>query len=466
MKPANNIDILAKTNVQKAFWALILPTILSQLVAVIYNITDSFWIGQLNDTAQFAAAFLCGPAFLVLVGISNIFGVGGASLIARCLGEKNISKAKSTCAFCIWTALLCSGLYSILFYVFRFPILHAIGATAETYFYTEQYALWTIVLGGIPATFTGLFGHLIRSEGYAKQASFGMIIGLVSNIILDPVFIFTLHFEIAGAAIATVLSMCIGCLYFISFFLKQHHRSALTLNPRHYSARNHIASEVLLVGLPSTLMNFMALFSHVILNVLTASYSTAAITGMGVAKRIDLIVFAVTNGIGQGVLPLIAYNYAARNFQRMTAAIRTTFFYTFSFAIIMTLCLFFGAHKITSLFIQNSDAITYGQQFLQTICLTCPFFSVTLIFLTLFQAIGKKVQPIILSLLRKGGIDIPLMFILNHLIGLTGIAWAFPIEDILSFTLGLILFSKIWTELSFQKKQNLKKRIAIHKNVC
>lgn len=443
MAHAQNIKLLEKTNIQKAFLTLVIPTILSQLIAVIYNMSDSFWIGQLNNPAQFAAAFICVPICLFFVAISNIFGVGGASLIARSLGKKQFTKARSVCAFCLWSTIVISGLIGILFYFFRHPILHFVGASNETYSFSEQYAFWTIVFGAIPAALTGLFSHLIRSEGYAKQASFGMVLGLGLNMILDPIFIFLFHLEIVGAAIATVVSMCIGCAYFLHFIIHSK-SSVLTLRPRYFSVRNHIASEVLLVGLPSTLVTVMALISSVVLNVLTAGHSTTAIAGMGIAKRIDHIIFGVTNGIGQGALPLISYNYAAKNYKRMNAAIKTTVVYSLALSVIVMLFLFFGAKWAIHFFIQDPATIAYGCHFLKIICLTCPFFALTLIILTIFQSIGKKVQPIVLSLIRKGGIDIPVMFLLNHTIGIMGVAWAFPIEDILSALVACYLFLPIW----------------------
>lgn len=442
-----NQDLFQKENVQKAVLTLVLPTIISQLVAVVYSMSDSFWIGQLNSPAQLAAVTLCIPAFLFTMGISNIFGIGGSSLIARCLGTKEYQKAQATCSFCVWTSIACALLYALVFYLFSRPILYFIGATQDTYLYSTKYAFWAVVWGSVPATLSGLLGHLVRSEGYAKQASFGMILGLVLNMILDPIFIFMLHLEIVGAAAATTLSMIIGCAYFIWFIKTRPSQSVLTLNPKYYQAGDHIASEVLLVGFPSTLMNWMATASNVVLNVLTAGYSTFAIAGMGIAKRLDMIIFAISNGIGQGVLPLIAYNYAAKDFKRMRLAIKITFVYSLLLASITTLYLFFGAHGIIKLFIEDAQTVAYGQDFLRVICLTCPCVSLTLIMMTIFQAAGKKVQPVILSIVRKGGLDIPLMFGLNAWMGVMGLAWAIPVEDVLAMLIAIGLFIPFWRKL-------------------
>lgn len=442
-----NQDLFQKENVQKAILTLVVPTIISQLIAVIYNMSDSFWIGQLNSPAQLAAATLCIPAFFMTMGISNIFGIGGSSLMARCLGTKNYKKARSTCSFCVWSAIACALIYSFVFYLFSRPLLYFIGATEETYLYSEKYAFWTVVLGSIPATLNGLFGHLVRSEGYAKQASFGMILGLVLNMILDPIFIFVLDLEIVGAAIATILSMMIGCAYFIWFIKGRPSSSILTLKLKYFEAKNRIASEVLLVGFPSTLMSFMAVASNVVLNVLTAGYSTFAIAGMGIAKRIDMIIFAISNGMGQGVLPLIGYTYAAKNFKRLRSAIKITFIYSMALAILTTIYLYFGANWTTRLFIEDPTTVAYGRDFLKIICLTCPCVSLTLIIMTIFQAAGKKVQPAILSVVRKGGLDIPLMFGLNAWMGVMGIAWAIPVEDVLAMIIAVALFIPFWRKL-------------------
>ncbi len=457
MTRKRNLNLLKKTTIHKAFLTLVIPTIISQLIAIIYNMSDSFWIGQLNQPAQFAAAFICIPICLFFVAVSNIFGVGGASLIARSLGQQNFSKARTTCAFCLWSTIIFSGLIGLFFYLYRQPLLYFIGATDETYLYSEQYAFWTVILGAIPASLTGLFSHLIRSEGYAKQASFGMILGLVLNMILDPIFIFCLRLEIVGAAMATLISICIGCVYFIHFILHTK-SSVLTLNPRFFRVGNHIASEVLWVGFPSTLVTTMALISSVVLNVLMAEHSTTALAGMGIAKKIDHIIFGVTNGIGQGALPLISYNYAANNLKRMRAAIKTTFTYSFAMSIFVTLFLFFGSSWITRFFIQDPQTIAYGSLFLRIMCLTCPFFALTLIILTIFQAIGKKAQPILLSLLRKGAIDIPMMYFLNRTIGIMGVAWAFPIEDILAALVAILLFFPLWKKRHHLKKKNCNSR--------
>ena len=450
MQTANEY-LFQTEKIHKAVLTLVWPTIISQLMMVLYNMSDSFWIGQLNDPAQMAAATICMPAFLCVLGISNIFGIGGASLMARCLGLKSYEKARATCAFALWSAIGCGFLYGLIFNIFGDQILYFIGAKEDTFEYCKSYTFWTVVCGAIPATLAALFGHLVRAEGYAKQASLGMILGIGLNMVLDPIFIFCFHLEIAGAAMATMLAMVVACLYFVCFIKSRSSSSVLTLHPKYYRAGDHIAWEVLWVGFPSTLMNWMATASNIVLNVLMAEYSTFAVAGMGIAKRIDTVVFAIANGMGQGVLPLISYNYAAKNFKRMRGAIKTAFMYSMILAVMTTIYLFFGANWTTKLFIDNPETVEYGRDFLRVICLTCPCVAITLLIITLFQAAGKKIQPILLSIVRKGGLDIPLMYGLNKALGVMGLAWAIPLEDILAVIIALVLFVPFWYNLKKQE---------------
>ena len=170
------------------------------------------------------------------------------------------------------------------------------------------------------------------------------------------------------------------------------------------------------------------------------SYSNEAMAGMGIAKKIDMIAFSVAQGMTQGVLPLIAYNYASGNQKRMSKSIRATLTYTLIMACSATLILFFFASPITRCFIDNDATVSYGRDFLKAICFTCPSTAVNFMIIMVFQATKQKVQPLILSMLRKGSVDIPLMIVLNRLIGINGIAWATPLADWLTLIVSMLLF--------------------------
>ena len=217
--------------------------------------------------------------------------------------------------------------------------------------------------------------------------------------------------QIAGAALATMLSNLVAMLYFILFIMGRRGSTVLTLDPHLFTMRERIPLEVFLVGLPSTLMSIMSTFSNVTLNRLMSLYSNEAIAGVGIAKKIDMLAFGIATGMSQGVVPLIGYNYSARNYRRMKKAISTTFILSLSVAFICAVLLFTCAQPIVRAFIDDQRTVEYGQVFQRIICITGPCISVTLIIITIFQSIGRKTQPLILSLLRKGGLDVPFMFI-------------------------------------------------------
>lgn len=214
----------------------------------------------------------------------------------------------------------------------------------------------------------------------------------------------------------------------------------ITPNPKYYHLAGDIPGEVVVGGLPGFIMMMLGCLSNSVLNRLVTSYSNEAMAGMGIAKKIDMIAFSVAQGMTQGVLPLIAYNYASGNRKRMSKAIQVTLAYTLTMACTATLVLFTFAAPITRCFIDNAATIAYGKAFLKVICFTCPSTAVNFMIITVFQATKQKVQPLFLSLLRKGSLDIPLMTVLNHFIGIWGIAWAIPFADWIALIVSLLLF--------------------------
>ena len=446
----DNTELFERTPVKKAVVALVVPTVISQLITVIYNMADTFFIGQVGDPNQVAATSLCMPLFIFLTGLANLFGIGGSSLISRCLGAGDREKAKKTAAFSIWTASLVSLCYGMALMIFRSFALPAIGANAETYDFCYQYIFWTITVGAVPTVLNALFAHLVRSEGYAKQASFGMALGGVLNIILDPLFISVWGLEIAGAAIATMLSNLVATCYFIILISGKRKSTVITWNPKYYTLKMRIPREVLLVGLPSCMMNIMGVFSNIVLNVLMASYSNEAVAGIGIAKKVDMMTFAIATGMSQGVLPLIGYNYSAKNYKRMLAAVKTAFLFSLAVAVMSTVFLLTCAQPIVRAFIDDPLTVEYGQHFQRIICITGPCISVTMIIITMFQAVGMKVQPLFLSLLRKGGLDIPFMFMMNALLGVNGTVWATPIADFSAMLVAIFLFLPFWQKMYAQ----------------
>ena len=443
----DNTDLFERIPVRKAVIALVIPTIISQIITVIYNMADTFFIGQMDDPNQVAAATLAMPPFVMLTGIANLFGIGGSSLISRSLGVGDREKAKKCAAFSIWTSVAVALIYGLVMYWSRPTLFPLLGTDSFTYDYCSDYFLWTIAIGGVPTVLNACLAHLVRAEGYSKESSIGLALGGIMNIILDPIFIFAFDFGVKGAAIATMLSNVIAVIYFIYLLRKNEKNTVIKFSPKNYTLSDGIPKEILLVGFPSFVMMLMGTFSNLVLNKMVVSYSNQAIAGMGIAKKIDMLAFAIANGMTQGVLPLIGYNFASGNHTRMRAVIKTSFLYTMIVSTVGAVILFVGAVPVVRFFINDAETVAYGQHFLRIISITCPAISITMMIISIFQATGRKLQPMILSLLRKGGFDIPFMFIMNSALGADGIPWATPISDMLAMFVALALFVPYWIKL-------------------
>ena len=425
-------ELFSKVPVSRALISLAVPTIISQVITIIYNMADTFFIGKINDPAQVAATAIAMPAYMIINALANLFGIGGSSAISRALGRGDRDRAKKTASFCIWTGAGVGFFYGLLLLVtkrFLFPVL---GATPDTWDYLNAYVFWTMGIGSLPSILNPMLAHLIRSEGYSKQAGFGVAMGGILNMLLDPLFIFVFGLEIKGAAIATFISNIIACLYFLILIFRIRNKSVITLDPRDYYAGSKIPSEVLLVGLPSGILSLMATVSNTVINHIIATYATEAIAGMGIAKKISGLAFAIFQGITHGSLPLIAFNYSAKNRKRMLSAIRLMIGYSIGTALLICIMAYIFADSLVLFFIKDALTVAWGTKFTRIICLACPFAAMSFSALTIFQAAGRKIEPLVLSCLRKGALDIPLIVIFNIAFGIEMVAWATPIADCLA----------------------------------
>lgn len=431
--------LFTTTPVHKAVITLAIPTVISLLITVIYNMADTFFIGQLGDANQVAAATLAMPLFVFLTAFANLFGIGGASVISRCLGAGDREKAKQTASFCIWSAAVIALIYGLIVLGLRRWLLPRMGADEDTLEFCACYVFWTVGIGAMPTVLNAALAHLLRAEGYSAQASFGVAFGGILNILLDPVFIFLLRMEIAGAGLATMLSNVAASAYLFVFLFRIRKISTITPAPRWFTLRGGMALEVLTVGLPSFTMTLMSTLSNLTLNHMIAGYSNEAIAGVGIAKKIDLMAFAIAQGMTQGTLPLIGYNYSSGNRKRMLSALKVLLVDALVVSAAGMALMFFGADIITRCFIADATTVEYGRTFLKIVCLACPTTALNFMAITIFQATGKKVQPLVLSFLRKGGLDIPLMMLLHAAIGMEGVLWATPLADLLAGVVAAIL---------------------------
>ena len=463
MEQNNKIKIFEEYSVPKAFLSLVVPTIISQIIIIIYNYADTWFLGRTNNADAVAAINVVMPIFIIMNALANLFGIGGSSLIARYLGRKDPDKAKHVFAFSLWGSVLISLIYSLLILIFMKPLAYAIGGTDATYEYIKQYSLITMVAGSIPTILNSVFGHLVRSVGASNEASIGMGLGGILNILLDPLFMFVLlpkGNEILGAGLATMLSNVASTLFFIIYILKHKEMHVFTLNPKDVTFKHSIPKEVLFIGFPAALSTTLAMVSNIaantlIKNAVEKSLQSAVVGGLGAAKRINTLAFNICMGITQGMLPFIAYNYAAKNSKRMNKGIVYMFVVAIGFSLIaITFFQIFTKELVTFFVPGQVNTIKYGVDCLHIIEVAVPLCSISFATNTVFQATGKKFSSFILSILRKGLFDIPLMFVLVNIMGEMGVLWATPIAEVLGV---IVAFALLFT---FLKKNNKNTKLA------
>lgn len=446
-------EIFRNASIGKAVASLAIPTVISQLITMIYNLADTFFVGMMGDPNKVAAVSLVFPAFIMLNAISNLFGVGGSSVISRFLGAQKPEKAKQASAFCIYASIFVTALLSLMVLVFKAPVLRLLGANKDTEGFASDYIMWVLVIGGIPTVLGMMFGNLVRSEGGAKQASIGMSIGGILNMILDPIFILPLGMGVKGAAVATMISNCVTVIYFLKYLYSVRGRTIISINPRAIIVERQLVLSVASVGLPASLQAFLSMLSNTVLNNLASAYSSTALAAVGIVKKIDMIPMNVTTGISQGVLPFIGYNYAAKRFDRVRKINRFTRVLAVGFSLLCIVTFELLAEKIVGLFISDAETIRLGASFLRILCLTTPMMAISYLITTMFQAMGQGRRALAISVFRKATIDVPLMFLMNRLVPLYGLLWVQPIVDTLSIGLSYALYRNFARQLKEQSPQ-------------
>lgn len=450
-----NKILFETTPIPRALASLAVPTIISQLIVMIYNLADTFFIGQTNDPYKVAAASMAYVLFFMLNALANLFGIGGGSLISRLLGVDKREDAKAVGVFSFYGTILVTVLYCIICYFGMAPILRWMGASDNTIGFASDYTLWVVVIGGLPATLSMAMSHLLRSEGHGSKASFGLSMGGILNILLDPLFMFVLlpdGQEVTGAAVATMCSNLVALLYYCVIYYRIRKSSILSVSPKYLPASFPYMGQIFSVGFPSALSTVLVCVAIMFTNNLTASHGDIPVAAMGIVKKVEMLPHNVGTGLCQGMIPLIAYNFAAANYQRMTATIRTARLYGLIFTSLCIVVFEVFASGIAYLFIQDQETVELTTSFLRIMCLATPLTICNFHMCYTLQAMGKGTESLILSACRQGIFHIPLLFLLHACFGLYGIIWTQLAADACTLILSLFLYRRIVRQL---KKEQL-----------
>lgn len=427
--------------IPKAIAVMAMPTIVSQLVNLIYNIADTFFIGRSGNTNMVAAVTLVFPLFMMTSSFSSLFGIGGGSLVARLIGQGSDDQAQKVSAFSFYGALAAAFVYSAVIALFLTPILHFLGASSATVDYARQYVWAAIILGGVPTILAGTGAHLLRNVGYAKQASIGLSGGGILNMALDPLFMFVLlpkGWEVLGAALATMLSNAISFAYLLAMLIKVSGVSAVSVAPvRIKGIERRYVRETLTVGIPSAVLALLYDAANIVLNALMAAYGDLALAAIGIVMKAERLPTVINIGICQGMLPIVAYNCASGDHGRMKQAIRTARNVGLLVAGFSIVLFEVFAAPIVQFFLDTSvgsrgdslKTIAFAVIFLRIRCLVAPSQLFNYHTSYCMQAIGDGPDTLLHAIVREIVLYIPLMLILNHVWGIYALAGTLVISE-------------------------------------
>ena len=435
--------IFASYPIPKAVAALALPCVLSNIVNVIYNMADTYFVSLMEDTNATAAVSITMPVFLFFVAFGNIFGVGGSAYISRSLGAGKREKVKQISSFCVFSSIGAGVLLLSLILIFINPLVSGLGASAGAVSEYSRDYLKYIALGG-PLIVTSITAsNLIRGEGAAKESMIGMMIGTVTNIILDPVMILIFDMGVGGAAIATVIGNLASVVYYAFYLIRGN--SILSCNPKRFYSGDAIAANVIPIGVPAAINNILMSLSNIILNNLMKDYGEAAVAALGIAMKVNMLIVFVQMGMGMGIQPLIGYSFGAKNIKRLKGTIKFTILCTVIFGTILSVLYFIFTSSIINLFNGENDPLVteYGVKILRALIITGPFIGIMFAFNFAFQGMGKPVPSLVLSLGRQGLIFLPVVIIMNRIFAFDGIIYAQPAADLICVVLSAIMFAVI-----------------------
>lgn len=437
MNENNSMEIFENASTRKAVYLNALPAMAAMLMVLIYNLADTFFIGQTHDDLQVAAVSLATPVFLLFMAVGTVFGIGGTSVISRALGQGRKDYAKKVCAFCMWSCVVVGIAMSLLFLIFMDQLLALVGASADTWDYAKTY-LTIVSFSGPFVLIANCYSNVVRAEGQSGKAMMGQLLGNLLNVVLDPIMILVFKWDIAGAAIATVIGNVTGAGYYILYFLRGN--SMLSIHPKDFAIKEQVASGVLSIGIPAALGSLLMSVSSIIMNSQMAQYGDMALAGTGVAMKVTMMTGMLCIGLGQGVQPLLGYCVGAGKWDRYKSILRFSLLFAFILSTVLTVVCYLFTDQIVSVFLTDMAAFDYGVSFARILLYTSFLFGVFYVLTNALQAMGAAAQALIINLSRQGIIYISALFLLEAALQADGLAWAQPAADLLSTALVAALY--------------------------
>ncbi len=432
-------ELFERVSVPKAFFTLTIPLVLGRIVGLVYNMVDTYFISKTQDAALVAGVSLCAPVFILMVALGDLFGLGSSSVISRLFGERQDEEGRNVSSFGFWGSVAVGVLTGLFMLAFQKPVLHMLGAKSDVYYHAAQYYKYIAI--GAPAMVVSLVPtNQLRTEGLANECMAASVAGSVLNMVLDPIFIFTLHMGAAGAAIATVLGNVLSVAIMVWVTVKKARK--LSVSPRHVRVSRESVAAVFAIGIPASLNNVMQSFAGVLLNRNLVVYGTDSVAAMGIASKVYLVLTMILVSFAFGAMPLIGFCYGAENRERLRKTIRFDILVQMVIAIVGAGAMALLAPQLIQIFLKDAGIVEKGSLMLRCMLASAPFAGLFLVFITLFQATGKALPTLILTLSRQGIIFAACIFALRALFGFHGVICAQAVSDVLTTLLAIVLFVK------------------------
>ena len=416
MQKEDNYTFLTQEPIPKVIGTMAVPTIIAMLITNLYNIVDTYFVGKINTQATAAVGIVFSVMFFIQA-FSFFFGNGSGNYISRELGSKNRRNAEQMASTALGYAFISSIIIVVFGLIFLDKICVFLGSTSTILPYTRQYL--GISLLGIPFIMCTLcMNNQMRFQGYARYSMYGIVVGALLNCVLDPLFIFTFNMGIRGAAIATVTGQAVG---FVVMYVMSRHKDIIHYTPRNFSHQGMFIKEIIAGGTPSLSRQGLASIATIALNVSASHYGDAAIAAMSIVNRITMFIFSMIIGLGHGYQPMCGFCYGAKRYERVKAGFWFCVKVGTSFLFFWAVILFIFSAEAIELFRNDFDVISIGPRALRYQLLTFPLWSFILMSNMMMQTCRKTFRANLLAASRQGLFFIPLIFILPHYLGLTGV---------------------------------------------
>ena len=435
-KEDKRIFTLSEEKPVKAVVKMGVPLIAGMFIMVLYNLVDTYFIGLMHDDYQLAAVNLAYPVMMITIAVSNMIGTGSSSLIARSLGADDREKADHTLTVGFMLTIINSIIVAAVGLIFLKAIVQGLGAKDNTTIYTEQYVR-IILIGSIFTMGNYTFGQLLRSEGSVKYSIVGMIVGTIVNIILDPIFIFTLNLQVQGAAIATIIGNGCGMAASLMFYIRG--KTLLKPSLKCIKPTAEILKEIFWVGVPASLETLLTSAAYIVNNNLAVGYGELTVAAMGIAQKVLSLGNYIYQGFAAGTQPIMGYNYGAKNYTRMMNVLKAGVMVVSGTELVLMGLYGIFAPLLIGIFTESAEVILIGTMVLRTLMFILPFVGAVSMCRMSFQAMGKPQYAFGITLVRQLILYVPLLLLLNYIFGLGGMLWAQPVTEMIMMVSSIFL---------------------------